>query len=80
MKKLLTSLSVLGCLFFASCQKDEVLVPDKQLIKADKGVMCRGCGDWDIIGTSTQSLDSKIYSTDTLSSTSKSTKPSRKNK
>ena len=78
MKKLLMSLSVLGCLLFASCEKDEKLIPSKQVIQADKGIMCRGCGDWDITGVSTVSSDSKISSTDTLSSTSKSTKPSRK--
>ncbi len=76
MKKLLMSLSVLGCLLFASCEKDEKLIPSKQVIQADKGIMCRGCGDWEI--TSNQSIDSKISSADTLSNTFKSTKPSRK--
>lgn len=78
MKKLLMAFSVFGCLLFSSCEKDEALVPDSQLIKVDKGIMCRGCGDWDITGVSTQSLSSTTSSTDTLSSTPKSTKPSRK--
>lgn len=78
MKKLLLSLSVAGCLLFVSCEKNEELIPSKQVIQADKGIMCRGCGDWDIIGT--QSTDAGTSSTDTLSNTSKSAKPPKNNK
>jgi len=50
MKKLLLAAVVLGTVLFSACEKDELVVPaEKSLIKSDKGVGCRGCGDWDIV-------------------------------
>jgi len=49
MKKLLLAAVVLGTLLFSACEKDELVVPaEKSVIQAEKGVGCRGCGDWDI--------------------------------
>jgi len=50
MKKLLLTAAVLGTVLFSACEKDELVVPaENSLIKAEKGVGCRGCGDWDIV-------------------------------
>lgn len=49
MKKVLLTLAVLGTIFTSACEKNESIVPiEKSLIKADKGILCRGCGDWDL--------------------------------
>ncbi|MDP3469776.1 MAG: hypothetical protein Q8S11_15655 [Daejeonella sp.] len=49
MKKLLLTVAVLGTVLLSACEKDELAVPsEKSLIKTEKGVACRGCGDWDI--------------------------------
>ena len=48
MKRILLTLTVLGSLLLGACEKEELSVPeDKTLIKVDKGIMCRGCGQWD---------------------------------
>jgi len=50
MKKLLFKVAVLVTVLFSACEKDELVVPsEKSLIKSEKGVGCRGCGDWDIV-------------------------------
>lgn len=49
MKKVLLALAVLGTVFLTACEKDNSLEPaNETLLKSDKGLMCRGCGDWDI--------------------------------
>lgn len=54
MKKALLTIAVLGTILFSGCEKDEVVAPaQKIVIKADKAVACRGCGDWDVAGTAT---------------------------
>lgn len=55
MKKVLLTIAILGTIFLSSCEKDDTLVPaENSLIKADKGVLCRGCGQWDIATTGTK--------------------------
>lgn len=50
MKRALLLLTVLGSLFLGACEKDELTTPaDQNLIKTDKGILCRGCGQWDIV-------------------------------
>lgn len=62
MKKVLLTVAVLGTIFLSGCEKDEVLVPsEKTLLKADKGILCRGCGDWDIKGADTSSFSTATY-------------------
>ncbi|MGB4397951.1 MAG: hypothetical protein WBJ10_01180 [Daejeonella sp.] len=52
MKKVLLMIAISGTIFLGSCQKDEVLVPaENSSVKVDKGVSCRGCGQWDIATT-----------------------------
>ncbi|WP_411273806.1 hypothetical protein [Daejeonella sp.] len=70
MKKVLLTIAILGTIFLSSCDKDDTLVPaEKSLLKADKGVLCRGCGQWDIATTGTKAaLNTVTYDgeTDTL--------------
>lgn len=50
MKRVLLTVAVLGTILLSGCEKEEVVAPsEKVLLKADKGILCRGCGDWDII-------------------------------
>ena len=72
MKRLLLTVAVLGTALFSACEKDAQIAPaEKTLIKADKGILCRGCGDWDIIqpdsltGTTTLRVTSSVDSTST---------------
>jgi hypothetical protein len=81
MKRLLLTAVVLGTALFSSCEKDAQLAPaEKTLIKSDKGILCRGCGDWDIVepGVSTQTTTLKV--TGTVDSTSTKTNRSKKNR
>ncbi|SKB91757.1 hypothetical protein [Daejeonella lutea] len=81
MKKVLLTVAVLGTIFFTGCEKDEALVPaEKTLLKADKGILCRGCGDWDIVDPEATSLRTATYdgATDTVAAPAKPGKPVRK--
>lgn len=82
MKKVLLSIAILGTIFLSGCEKDEALVPaEKTLLKADKGILCRGCGQWDIVdGTSSDPLNTVSYDgeTDTLSVPVDPKKPKKK--
>lgn len=81
MKRLLLTVAVLGTVLFSACEKDAQIAPaEKTLIKADKGILCRGCGDWDIIQPDASTETTTLRVTGTVDSTS--TKPirSRKNK
>lgn len=75
MKKLLLSVAVLGTVFLSACEKDQLLVPAEQSsVKTDKGVLCRGCGDWDIadpVSSTDASRQGVTSSADTDSSVSK---------
>lgn len=70
MKKVLLTIAILGTIIFSGCEKDDTLVPaETTLLKADKGVSCRGCGQWDIAGTgNSRALITVTYDgeTDTL--------------
>ena len=82
MKKVLLTLAVLGTIFTSACEKNESIVPiEKSLIKADKGILCRGCGDWDLV-TPTSSTESSTLRITSASdtTTSKPVKPGRRNK
>jgi len=51
MKRILSILSVLVIILLNSCEKDQTIAPsEKTLIKSEKGLLCRGCGDWDLSG------------------------------
>jgi len=64
MQKLITILAVLSILSLNGCKKDQTIAPnDKSLIKSEKGLLCRGCGSWDLSGS-----DVSIESTTTDSS------------
>jgi hypothetical protein len=80
MKKLLFSISVLGSVFFSSCEKNELLIPEDQLIKSDKAILCRGCGDWDIILPESQSPEFRGVNADTIHAISKPIVPSSNKK
>ncbi len=70
MKRLLLTVAVLGTALFSACEKDEQVVPvEKTLIKADKGILCRGCGDWDIVEPDATSTSLRVSSGDTTSAT-----------
>jgi hypothetical protein len=50
MKKLFLGVAVVATVLLSACEKDELAVPsEKSLIKTEKGIKCRGCGDWDIV-------------------------------
>lgn len=49
MKRLLFIITILGSVFFTSCEKNELPVLENQLIKSEKGILCKGCGEWDIV-------------------------------
>lgn len=72
MKNALLMFGVLGAIFLSGCEKDDSLEPvEKTLLKADKGILCRGCGQWDIVspetnGTSTAQLATYDGATDTI--------------
>ena len=54
---------------------------EKTLLKADKGILCRGCGQWDIVdGGTTDALRTVSYDgeTDTLSAAGKVKKDKKK--
>jgi hypothetical protein len=52
MKKVLLTIAVLGTILLSACEKDETLAPaETAKIKADKGILCRGCADWDLSKT-----------------------------
>jgi len=82
MKKVLLTIAILGTIFLSGCEKDEALVPaEKTLLKADKGILCRGCGQWDIVdGGTTDALRTVSYDgeTDTLSAAGKVKKDKKK--
>ena len=70
MKKVLLTIAISGTIFLSSCEKDDTLVPaENSLLKADKGILCGGCGQWDIATTATKAaLHTVTYDgeTDTL--------------
>lgn len=78
MKKVLLSVAVLGTILLTACEKDNTFEPaEKTLLKADKGLMCRGCGDWDIVAPEEGStLRAAVYdgNTDTLATSGKKPK------
>lgn len=84
MKKVLLTIAILGTIFLSACEKDESLVPAEQtLLKADKGILCRGCGQWDIASTgSSAALNTVTYDgeTDTLAAPAKIKNPNKKAK
>ncbi len=50
MKRVLLTLAVVGTIFLSACEKDESAQPvEKISLKGDKGISCRGCGQWDIV-------------------------------
>lgn len=78
MKRVLLTLTVLGSILLGACEKEELTAPaDKTLIKADKDIMCRGCGQWDFNdpedGSGTATFRSAT-SADTLASPAKKVK------
>lgn len=81
MKKFLLTAAVLGTVLFSACEKDEQIVPtEKTLIKADKGILCRGCGDWDIIQPESTIESTTLRVTSPADTTSKASKPLRTRK
>ncbi len=71
MKKVLLTLTVIGTLFLGACEKEELATPsDKTLIKTDKGILCRGCGQWDIIDQQSESEGGAFRSAATTDTTS----------
>jgi len=84
MKKVLLTIAILGTIFLSGCEKDDALVPvEKTLLKADKGVSCRGCGQWDIANSGTNvALSTVSYDgdTDTLAATVKLKDTKKKDK
>jgi len=81
MKRLLLTVAVLGTALFSACEKDAQIAPaEKTLIKADKGILCRGCGDWDIIQPDASTETTTLKVTSTVDSTSTKSNRSRKNK
>lgn len=81
MKRLLLTVAVLGTVLFSACEKDEQAMPvEKSLIKADKGILCRGCGDWDIIQPESTTESTSLRVTSSVDSTSTAPKPVRKRK
>ena len=49
MKRVLLTVAVVGSILLGSCEKETSVSPnDKTLIKADKDIICRGCGQWDL--------------------------------
>ncbi len=81
MKKLLLTVTVLGTVLLSACQKEELAVPvEKSLIKADKGILCRGCGDWDIIQPETSTGTTTLRVTSSVDTTSTAPKPIRTRK
>jgi len=78
MKRLLITLTVLGTVLFSACEINELAMPaEKTLIKAEKGILCRGCGDWDIVQPESTTLR-VASSVDTTSSTPTPLNPKRK--
>ncbi len=81
MKRLLLTAAVFGTVLFSSCEKDEQITPaEKTLIKADKGILCRGCGDWDIIQPDASTETTTLRVTSSVDSTSTAPKPVRTRK
>jgi len=73
--------AVFGTVLFSSCEKDEQITPaEKTLIKADKGILCRGCGDWDIIQPDASTETTTLRVTSSVDSTSTAPKPVRPRK
>ncbi|MBC7757423.1 MAG: hypothetical protein H7069_01095 [Phormidesmis sp. FL-bin-119] len=72
MKKVFLTIAVLGTIFLSACEKDETLAPaEKVQLKADKGILCRGCADWDIAKTGTSAASRTVTydgETDTVAS------------
>lgn len=81
MKRVLLTLTVLGSLFLGACEKEELTAPvDKALIKADKGILCRGCAQWDLVEPGAESGTTTYRSAgsaDTTVNPAKSVKPSK---
>jgi hypothetical protein len=78
MKKILLTAAVFGTVLFSACEKDEQIVPtEKTLIKAEKGILCRGCGDWDIIQPESSIESTTLTGTSSIDTTSKASKPLR---
>ncbi|MES3017531.1 MAG: hypothetical protein V4721_07130 [Bacteroidota bacterium] len=50
MKKVLLTLAVVGTIFLSACEKENLAQPaGEKAVKTDKGISCRGCGQWDIV-------------------------------
>ncbi len=83
MKKVLLALAVLGTVFLTACEKDNSLEPaNETLLKSDKGLMCRGCGDWDIVAPEESSVSrSTVYvsHTDSLATAAGKTRNENEN-
>ena len=78
MKRVLFTLTILGSLLLGSCEKEQLTAPaDENLIKADKGILCRGCGQWDFTDPGIDSgatANRSIMTTDTVATSTKTNK------
>jgi hypothetical protein len=75
MQRILCILSVVLIVLLSGCEKDQSIVPnEKTLIKSEKGLLCRGCGDWDLADPSAtpQASTFRIVATDTVPAVKKS--------
>lgn len=81
MKKVLLTLTVLGTIFMSACEKNESIIPiEKTLIKANKGILCRGCGDWDLVVPTSSTESTTLNITGSIDTTTITTvKPGRRN-
>ncbi|MFA5244182.1 MAG: hypothetical protein WC380_02690 [Pedobacter sp.] len=66
MKRLLFIITILGSVFFTSCEKNELPALENQSIKSDKGILCKGCGDWDIVTPASEPSKFRGVNPDTI--------------
>ena len=85
MRRALPTLAILATVLLNGCEKDQsILLNEKTLIKSEKGLLCRGCGQSDLSedpSATPQAATFRIVATDTIPVVKKSEeKDSRKNK
>lgn len=84
MKKVLLTIAVFGTIFLSACEKDDSIAPaERTLLKADKGILCRGCADWDINKAGSDPALSTVafdVETDTVSKSVKPITPKKEGK
>jgi hypothetical protein len=83
MKRTLPALAILITILLNGCEKDQsILLNEKTLIKSEKGLLCRGCGQSDLSedpSATPQAETFRIVTTDTIPVVKKSDeKDSRK--